>query len=191
MEALGVGWLASAVGLVLGASLQMLLVHLLAGLIEVDLPWPGPGAWLLGWGVGMTLLVAFGLPPVWRLAQVPALRVMRKDLGTPPASMWWVMGLGLAGFAALMLQASQSWKLGGIVMAGFAAAMALFAGLAWLALRLLRRWVNEQTAPVWLGLATRQMAARPGLVMLQVSAMALGWMALMLLVLLRTDLMHA
>ena len=65
------------------------------------------------------------------------------------------------------------------------------AALAWLALRLLRAWVNEQTAPVWLGLATRQMAARPGLVMLQVSAMAMGWMALILLVLLRTDLLSA
>ena len=51
--------------------------------------------------------------------------------------------------------------------------------------------VNEQTAPVWLVLATRQMAARPTLVVLQVSAMALGWMALCLLVVLRTDLLQA
>jgi putative ABC transport system permease protein len=116
---------------------------------------------------------------------------MRRDLGAPPAATWWVMGLGLAGFAVLMVQASQDLKLGLIVMAGLALAMGLFAALAWMALRLLRAWVNEQTAPVWLGLATRQMAARPALVVLQVSAMALGWMALMLLVLLRTDLMQA
>jgi putative ABC transport system permease protein len=90
-----------------------------------------------------------------------------------------------------MLQASQSLSLGLIVMGGFAAAMAWFAALAWLALRGLRAMVHEQTAPAWLSLATRQMAARPFLIMLQVSAMALGWMALWLLVLLRTDLLDA
>jgi putative ABC transport system permease protein len=191
LQALAVGLGASLCGLALGALIQAWLVQWLAGLIDIDLPWPGPGSWTLGVGVGLTLLVAFGLPPVLGLAKVPALRVMRRELGAPQGSTLAVMLLGLAGFAALMLQASQSVKLGAIVMAGFAGAMALFAALAWLALRLLRRWVNEQTAPVWLGLATRQMAARPALVVLQVSAMALGWMALMLLVLLRTDLMHA
>ena len=44
---------------------------LLAGLVESPLPaaslWPA----LLGLGVGLTLLLAFGLPPVLQLAQVP------------------------------------------------------------------------------------------------------------------------
>ncbi|MDI9331673.1 MAG: FtsX-like permease family protein [Alphaproteobacteria bacterium] len=191
IESLGVGLLASLAGLALGWGLQALLVELLAGLVEAELPPPGPQPLMLGVGLGMTLLVAFGLPPILRLAQVPALRVIRRDWGTPSASSWAVWGLGLAGFIALMAQASQNLKLGSIVLGGFALALAVFAALAWVCLRLLRACVNEQTAPIWLGLATRQMAARPGLVMLQVSAMAMGWMALILLVLLRTDLMHA
>jgi putative ABC transport system permease protein len=188
---MAVGLIASLIGLACGAMVQLIFVRLLAGLIDVELPWPGASSVFLGLGVGMTLLVAFGLPPILRLAQVPALRVIRRELTPAGSGTLSVMALGLLGFAALMLQASQSIRLGLIVMGGFAVAMALFAGLAWLALRALRAMVHEQTAPIWLGLATRQMSARPVLIMLQVSAMALGWMALWLLVLLRTDLLDA
>ncbi len=191
LESLGVGLLASLLGLVAGWALQSVFVRLLAGLVEVELPAPGWAPLLMGLGVGLTLLCAFALAPILRLSQVPALRVIRRDVGAPSGSAWLAGGLGLAGFVALMLQASQNVRGGLFVLAGFGLALGLFAGLAWLALRLLRAWVNEQTAPVWLALATRQMAARPGLVMLQVSAMAMGWMALVLLVVLRTDLLSA
>ncbi len=191
LESLGMGGLASLAGLTLGWVLQSLLVELLAGLVETDLPAPGWRPMVLGLGVGITLVIAFGLPPLLRLARVPALRVIRRDWGPPAGGEVVVWALGVAGFLALMALVSHSAKLGLIVLGGFTAALGLFAGLAWCALWVLRLWVNEQTAPVWLGLATRQMAARPGLVVLQVSAMAMGWMALMLLVLLRTDLMSA
>jgi putative ABC transport system permease protein len=53
---------------------------------------------------------------------------------------------------------------------------------------LLRRSVNEATAPRWLVLATRQISARPAYAVVQVSSLAVGLLALVLLVLLRTDL---
>ena len=53
---------------------------------------------------------------------------------------------------------------------------------------MLRRAVPEARAPRWLVLATRQIAARPAFAVLQVSALAVGLLALVLLVLLRTDL---
>jgi len=71
---------------------------------------------------------------------------------------------------------------------GFAAATLLFAGLGWLAVWVLRRLVNEATAPRWLVLATRQLSARPGYAVVQISSLAVGLLALVLLVLLRTDL---
>jgi putative ABC transport system permease protein len=141
--------------------------------------------------VGMTLLVAFGLPPVLQLARVPPLRVIRRDLGQPRAASAGVLIAGTAGFAALLVAASSDLRMGLLAVGGFAAAVAVFAVLAWLAVWLLRRLVPQAGAPRWLGLATRQLAARPALVVLQVSALAVGLLALMLLVLLRTDLISA
>ena len=186
-----VGLAASALGVALGFAVHFVFVQLLAGLVEATLPLPGAWPALFGLGVGLTLLVAFGLPPVLQLAQVPPLRVIRRDLGgLKPASLG-VLGLGVVGFAALLLAASRDLALGGIAVGGFAVAVLLFAGLAALALRLLRRAVNEATAPRWLVLATRQVAARPAYTVVQVSALAVGMLALVLLVLIRTDLISS
>jgi putative ABC transport system permease protein len=56
---------------------------------------------------------------------------------------------------------------------------------------LLKRAVPEARAPRWLVLATRQIAARPAFAVLQVSALSVGLLALVLLVLLRTDLISS
>jgi putative ABC transport system permease protein len=141
-----------------------------------------------GAGMGLTLLLAFGLPPVLQLARVPALRVLRRELGGLRPASAGVLAVGVAGFAALLLAVSRDLKLGLIAVGGFAGAVAVFALLGWAAVRLLRRSVNEATAPRWLVLATRQIAARPAYAVVQVSALAVGLLALVLLVLLRTDL---
>ncbi len=186
-----IGLLASALGLLLGYVLHHVFVLLLAGLVDTALPSAGWWPLMFGMGVGMTLLLAFGLPPVLQLSQVPALRVIRRDLGNlKPASIGALL-LGIAGFAALLLAASSDLKLGLIAVGGFAAAALVFAALSWLAVKALRRAVSESTAPRWLVLATRQLAARPAFAVLQVSALAVGLLALILLVLLRTDLVSS
>jgi putative ABC transport system permease protein len=81
--------------------------------------------------------------------------------------------------------------MGLIAVGGFAGAIALFALLSWIAVLLLRRAVPEARAPRWLVLATRQIAARPAFAVLQVSALSVGLLALVLLVLLRTDLISS
>jgi putative ABC transport system permease protein len=139
----------------------------------------------------MTLLLGFGLPPVLQLARVPPLRVMRRDVGALKASSALVLAAGSAGFVALLLAVSADLKLGLIAVGGFAAAIALFALLSWLAVLLLKWAVPEARAPRWLVLATRQIAARPAFAVLQVSALAVGLLALVLLVLLRTDLIDS
>jgi putative ABC transport system permease protein len=86
---------------------------------------------------------------------------------------------------------SSDPRLGGIAVGGFALAVGLFALLAWLAVWLLKRAVARANPPRWLLLATRQVAARPAFAVLQVSALAVGLLALVLLVLLRTDLIDS
>jgi putative ABC transport system permease protein len=187
-EFAAIGLAASALGVAIGFAVHYVFVLLLAGLVEAALPAPSLWPVAFGLGMGLTLLFAFGLPPVLQLAQVPPLRVIRRDVGNLKPASIAVLGIGVAGFAALLLAASSDLKLGLIAVGGFAGAVAVFALLSWVAVLLLRRSVNETTAPRWLVLATRQISARPAYTVVQVSALAVGLLALILLVLLRTDL---
>ena len=186
-----VGLVASVAGVLAGLAVHGVFVLLLAGLVSSTLPAPGLWPALFGLGVGMTLLLAFGLPPVLQLSKVPPLRVIRRDLGTLKASSALVLGAGTLGFVALLMAASADIKVGSLAVGGFAIAVAVFAALAWVAVWVLRRAVPEARAPRWLVLATRQIASRPGYAVLQVSALGVGLLALVLLVLLRTDLIGA
>ncbi len=116
---------------------------------------------------------------------------MRRDVGALKQASLAVLALGVAGFAALLLAVSSDLKLGAIAVGGFAGAVAVFALLSWGAMRLLRGAVNEQTAPRWMVLATRQISARPAYAVVQISSLAVGLLALILLVLLRTDLIDS
>ena len=188
LEFLGAGLIASASGVLIGYGVHLGFVLLLAGLVDTQLPaataWPA----LMGMGMGLTLLIAFGLPPVLQLAKVPPLRVIRRDLGGLQTHSVLVLAMGLVGFALTLIMVSRSLTLGLITVGGFAVALLVFAGLAALALWLLRRTVPGEQAPRWLRLATRQVAARPVFAVVQVSALSVGLLALALLVLLRTDL---
>ena len=187
-EFLGAGLLASLVGVFAGYAVHLGLVGLLEGLIDSRLPaasaWPGA----VGLGLGLALLVAFGLPPVLQLAQVPALRVLRRELGGLQWRSGLVLLMGLAGTALVLVAVSRDLRLGLITVGGFALALLLFAGLAALGLWVLRRVSLGTRGPRWWLLATRQVAARPMASVVQVSALSVGLLSLVLLVLLRTDL---
>ncbi|MET0349627.1 MAG: FtsX-like permease family protein [Rhizobacter sp.] len=191
VEFVFVGAIASLGGVLLGYAVHHVFVVLLAGLVKATLPaaslWPA----LFGVGVGFTLLMGFGLPPVLQLAQVPPLRVIRRDVGALKPASIAVLAAGAVGFAALLLAVSSDLKLGLIAVGGFAGAVVVFAALSWVAVQVLRRAVPDSRAPRWLVLATRQIAARPAFAVLQVSALSVGLLALCLLVLLRTDLISS
>jgi putative ABC transport system permease protein len=186
-----VGLFASGLGVAIGFGVHYLFVALLAGLVDASLPPASVVPVFLGLGMGLTLLVAFGLPPILQLAQVPPLRVIRRDVGNLRPASLGVLSIGVAGFAALLLAVSSDLTLGLIAVGGFAGAVLIFAGMGWLAIKVLRWSVNDATAPRALVLATRQIAARPAFTVVQVSALAVGLLALVLLVLLRTDLISS
>ncbi|MEY4234799.1 MAG: hypothetical protein RLZZ454_57 [Pseudomonadota bacterium] len=186
-----VGLFASGLGVAIGFGVHYLFVALLVGLVDASLPAASVVPVFLGLGMGLTLLVAFGLPPILQLAEVPPLRVIRRDVGNLRPASLGVLSIGVAGFAALLLAVSSDLTLGLIAVGGFAGAVLIFAGMGWLAIKVLRWSVNDATAPRALVLATRQIAARPAFTVVQVSALAVGLLALVLLVLLRTDLISS
>ena len=190
-EFITAGWMASLLGVIMGYGIHHAFIWLLAGLVDVQLPPSSGEPALLGMGMGLTLLLAFGLPPVLQLAKVPAMRVIRRDMGGLQAASVGVLLTGLLGFAGALMWASRDVKLGLMTVGGFAVATLLFAGATWLAMKVLRKWVPSDTTPRWLLLATRQVMARPVYAVVQVSALSVGLLALVLLVLLRTDLISS
>jgi len=190
-EFITAGMVASFLGVLLGYGVHHAFIWLLAGLVDAQLPPSSVSPALLGLGMGLTLLLAFGLPPVLQLAKVPAMRVIRRDMGGLQAASVGVLLTGLLGFAGALMWASRDLKLGLMTVGGFAIATLLFAGATWLVLKLLHKWVPSDTAPRWLLLATRQVMARPVYAVVQVSALSIGLLALVLLVLLRTDLINS
>jgi putative ABC transport system permease protein len=186
-----VGLAASALGLLLGFAVHFAFVSFIANIINAKLPLPGWWPALFGAGVGATLMAGFGLPPVLQLARVPPLRILRRDLGRLPTASWAVLLAGTVGFAGLLFAVARDVKLGGIAVGGFAVAVAVFALCAWLAVKALKATVTRINAPNWLRVATRQVASRTGFSVLQVTALSVGLLALVLLVLLRTDLINS
>jgi len=190
LEFLMVGIAASLMGYGLGFGLHQIFVSVLAQVMDTTLPAASLWPLAFGIGVGVTLLLGFGLPPVLQLAGTPPLRVLRRDVGEIKAASFFTLFIGVAGFVALLLVASKDWMLGLMTTGGFAAALILFVGLAYVALNLLGRLqqrgaFRSQT----LRLATRQVLAHRVQTVVQVASLSIGLLALFLLILLRSDLL--
>ena len=190
LQFLAVGLLASVIGLLIGWLFHLVFVALLADLVGVALPAAGWQPIALGLGVGVLLTIGFGLPPVLQLAQVPPLRVLRRDTGQlrPMSTAVWVLG-GVA-LAGMLMVVARDIKMGAIALGGFVGAMLAFALISLIAVRLLRTLADRLAGhvPTWWTLGTRQLTAQPVQTVVQVCALAVGLLALMLLILIRTDL---
>jgi putative ABC transport system permease protein len=191
LEFILLGFYASLLGLVFGYSTHLFFVQILSSLVDTVLP---PANWVpcaQGLGVGMCCMLAFGLPPVLQLSSIPPLLVMRRELGTLKKMPFLVWSLGSIGLCLLMASVSKDYLLTLYVVGGFIAAIVFFAIMSMGAIEVLRKFVDEQNSPVWLRIATRQLHARRAYAVLQVSALSVGLLALLLLVLLRTDLIKS
>lgn len=186
--------LVAAVAGVVGSALGFLLHNALAWAIApmLNAPLPPPTVWPVGRAMlaAGVLLLGFGALPFLRLATVPPLRVLRRDLGPAPVSAWLGIIMALVGFAALLYAFSSDRKLATIALAGFAAGIAAFVGLGWLLMRLVASaralsWVSRLPS---LRVALASWSRRRGATVVQTAALSVGLMALVLLTVTRTDL---
>lgn len=181
------GLLGSGIGVAVAFGLQWFVADWLSGALKIDLPAAGLMPALEGLGVGLAVLLAFGVPPVLALRRVPALRVLRRDLDPTEPSAWVVAIAGLAGLSALLWWKAGSATLGTAMLAGILATVAVLALLAWALILGVRRLRARLRGPWRYGLAN--VSRRAGASIAQVSALGLGLMALLLLTFVRTDLL--
>lgn len=194
-------WLGAAaalLGVLCGLAAQAGLIGLLHGLIQVqvrDLPAPGWMPALFAAATGMVLLLALGLPAILQLARVPPLALLRSNLGRLQPAPALTVFAGTAAFAALLWLQAGDARLGAIAAGGFIGLALTFALLAWIVTFGLRRWMRSRAAAPGAGgvlqLAARQVATRPWGSVVQITALSLGLLALVLLVLMRTSLIDA
>ncbi|GAO37278.1 inner membrane transport permease [Sulfuricella sp. T08] len=183
------GILSSLIGCLLGYLGQMVLAQRLGSMVAAELPLPSMLPAVQGVLTGMVTLLGFSLPFLQQLKHVPALRVLRHELGPPGRFGLIGFALGLAGISGLVLWQAGDAKLGGYVLAGMGAAILVAALLALLLIRTLSG-MRRQAAASWrYGLAN--IARRAGGSVAQVSAFSLGMLMLLLLTVVRGDLMQS
>ncbi len=190
IEFLLVGVLASVAGVLAGLVLHLVLLQLLAGMLQADVPAPSWVPALQGLLCGIVLVLGFALAPLEQLRRVSPLRVLRRDLGAPGMRMWGAYAAGLVAFSLLLLWTADDAKLGAIAGAGFLGCIAVFALAArgLLALLQLGRRGAGNRGGMALRFALAALQRRPGSSVAQLVTLALGLMALLVLAIVRTDL---
>lgn len=183
------GTLGGLAGCLLGYAAQHWLAVRLGGLLAIELP---AVSWLpaaQGMATGMTVLLGVALPPLLQLKQVPALRVLRREIGLPSDSGLLALVCGIGAVAGLVLWQAGEIKLGGYVLAGLVLTLALAWLLSYALMRLLA-FSPVRGGGAWrLGIAN--LVRRGNGSAVQAAAFGIGMMAMLLLYVVRGDLLES
>lgn len=189
IQLLGLGIIATLLGLFAGWLMQWGLIHLLRELLPPDLPSAGPKPLLVGSATGLVGLLGFALPPLLRLGRVSPLRVLRRELTPLPGSAWLIYGLALSGLSLLMWQFTGNLPMTLAVILGGALAALLLGSLAWLLLRASGNRLRHAGLAWRLG--SGQLLKQPAAAAGQILAFGLILMSMVVIFILRTELLDA
>lgn len=184
-------WLALAAivtGGLLAFGAQAVISAILADGPAGELP-PARLVPLLGSGSFTLLLAAgFALPPLVTLRSVAPMRILNRSLDTRPGLAGGLWLLPILGALAIPVLQLGDVRLALIVLGGSAALAAVLALAAWGAMAL-SRLLSKRTRADWrFGLAG--LHRRRGQGIIQITALGLGLMALLLLMIVRTELLE-
>ncbi|MGH8299010.1 MAG: ABC transporter permease [Steroidobacteraceae bacterium] len=187
LQLLAVAVLAGVIGSAVGYAAQAWLVYALRGLLASSAL---PPASLVPVGMGfltaVALLAGFALPPLLQLSRVPAIRVLRRDIGPPRPLVLLAFGPAVAVVVLLIYWVVLDWKL----FLGFTAGLAVFIALLVLAGALLVTAAGRlrgRAGVAWrYGVASLSRRRADSIV--QIVAFGTGIMALLLLGIIRNDL---
>ena len=186
LQMLAVAGVAALLGCVVGFLAQEWLLYTIRSLLAVELP---PASLLpaaMGFMTAVAVLVGFALPALLQLARVPALRVLRRDVGPPPPLLLLAFGPAVAVVVFLVYWVVRDWKL----FLGFTGGLAgflLVLSLAGAALVFLAGRLRSRVGVAWrFGVANLSRRRAESLV--QIVAFGTGIMVLLLLSIVRDDL---
>jgi putative ABC transport system permease protein len=179
--------IAATAGAALGFIAQEWLLRTIRGLLNVtELPAASAAPLAVGFVTAVALLAGFALPPLLQLARVPALRVLRRDVGPPPLLVLLAFGPALAVVLFLIYWVVPEKRMFLYFTAGLAA-FVLVLTLAGALLVALAGRLRGRVGVAWrFGVAN--LSRRRAESVVQLVAFGTGIMVLLLLSILRTDL---
>ena len=182
---LGAG--SALLGALLGYAGQAVLAGLIRGLIEnLALPPPPFTPVLTAMGLGLLMLLGFGLPPVLEARRVPPLRVLQRGL-TETSRTRLVWACATAAVLVLLAWQTRELQLALRVLAGALVTIVVLALLAWGLIALLKPLQNR-VGQAW-RFGVGNVARRRGDSVAQIVALGLGLLALLLVTVVRQDLL--
>ncbi|UXI67539.1 ABC transporter permease [Tahibacter amnicola] len=139
--------------------------------------------------VGLAVLVGFALPPLARLRDVPPIRVFQRAVGLRPRRVDVLYALPIAVALGLIASQSGNARIATTMAICLAAVVLLTLVLGTALLALLRRLAARAPGALRFGLAN--LSRRRGLSLIQASALALSFSALLLLAVVGPGLLAA
>ena len=187
LQLLALALIAATAGAMLGFVAQEWLLRTIRGLLNVtELPPVSASPLAIGFVTAVALLAGFALPPLLQLSRVPALRVLRRDVGPPPLLIVLAFGPALAVVLLLVYWVVPERQMF-LYFTGGLAAFVLVLTLAGGLLVALAGRLRGRVGVAWrFGVAN--LSRRRAESVVQLVAFGTGIMVLLLLSILRTDL---
>jgi len=187
LQLLALALVAATVGATLGFIAQEWLLRTIRGLLSVtELPAASVTPLAVGFVTAIAVLAGFALPPLLQLSRVPALRVLRRDVGPPPPLVMLAFGPALAVVLLLIYWVVPDGRMF-LYFTGGLAAFVLVLMLAGFLLVALAGRLRGSVGVAWrFGVAN--LSRRRAESVVQLVAFGTGIMVLLLLSILRTDL---
>ncbi len=177
---------ATVVGSAIGYLAQEWLLRTIRSLLAADLPPADLKPLAVGFVTAIAVLAGFALPPLLQLSRVPAIRVLRRDVGPPAPLVMLAFGPAIGAVAFLIYWVVRD----ALLFAGFAAGLAAFLLLLAAGGALLVSVASRLRGSV--GVAWRygvaNLSRRRAESVVQIVAFGTGIMVLLLLGIVRNDL---
>ncbi|MEE2820491.1 MAG: FtsX-like permease family protein [Pseudomonadota bacterium] len=184
-ELVVLGGLASGLGVLIGYGLQIVLVDTIADLLTISLPEPTAKPAILGFLTGFITLFGFAAPALILLANVPPIRVLKRDYHVSGLGQFGRYGFALCAISALGYLYSDDLLLTGWVVIAVIILVCLVTSLGQIVIRSLGPL--ELVGPAW-RFGIQQLVRDPQASGGQLMAFALTALAIAMVALIRFDL---